>query len=572
MKRLFLPIFLLFLFLKMTAQNPQNKSRITGSVQSNVNFFIPDADLGTPKFDKKVGGESWLNLNYSKWGFDVGLRLDIFQGSILRNPNDQYSALGIGRWFIQKKIKKFSFAGGYLYDQIGAGIIWRAYEERALFIDQALYGAKVGYQINKNWSAKAFIGKQKQQFDNYGAVIRGGAIEGFIKPDSAKSFSLAPGFGFVSRAFDKTTMNSILADDGALPARDQFLCPKYNTYAGSFYNTLSVGHFSWYLETALKSSDIIYDPFAETFSGSLGKLKKATGYTGYTSISYAGKGLGVVLEGKRTKDFSYRNSPYERKIQGPLNFLPVMAKQNTYRLTTRFSPATQELGEQAVQMDVRYAFTKKFTAGFNFSNSTLLDGKELYQEIYPEFTFKYKRKWQLIGGVQFVRYNQFIYQGKGDIVKAVTPASEFLYKFTPRRSLRLEAQYLNTKQEFGSWANVVAEVGLAPHWLFFVSDMYKISHTSKEKVALREKFGHQADHDNPQFTAIERTEFIETSLIDKVKYDNIHFFSAGAVYTRKANRFALAYVKQVEGINCAGGICRYEPTFHGVRLNFNSNF
>jgi len=44
------------------------------------------------------------------------------------------------------------------------------------------------------------------------------------------------------------------------------------------------------------------------------------------------------------------------------------------------------------------------------------------------------------------------------------------------------------------------------------------------------------------------------------------------VYTYRANRFSLAYVKQVEGINCAGGICRYEPTFHGVRLQLSSSF
>ena len=59
---------------------------------------------------------------------------------------------------------------------------------------------------------------------------------------------------------------------------------------------------------------------------------------------------------------------------------------------------------------------------------------------------------------------------------------------------------------------------------------------------------------------------------EKIKYDGLHYPSVGVVYSIKASRFSLAYVKQVEGINCAGGICRYEPTFHGVRVQFTSNF
>ena len=185
---------------------------------------------------------------------------------------------------------------------------------------------------------------------------------------------------------------------------------------------------------------------------------------------------------------------------------------------------------------------------------------ELYREITPEFTYKYQRKWQLIGGLQLLRYNMPIYQGKDDAadaedpleflgggdrgyVDALTPYAEWLYRFTPRRSLRLEAQYLLTDDEFGSWVNALAEVGLAPHWLFYVSDMYKLKHDPDEKA--------------PK---------------EKTKFDGLHYPSVGIVYTHRANRFAVAYVKQVEGINCAGGICRYEPTFHGVRLNINSSF
>lgn len=549
MKRLIFTFSLSALFFQGFSQN---NSHITGSLQANGNFFFaPDSVLGTagiPQYDyQKFGAETWLNLNYSHNGLDVGVRFDMFNNSNLLNPNASYSDVGIGRYYIRKQINKFELAGGYLYDQIGAGIIYRAYEERALMIDNALLGAQVGYKFNENWKLRAFTGRQKQQFDRYGTVLRGGVLEGFVKPDSSKNFSFAPGAGIVGRTYTKETVDEIAnAIGGYLPVDSTGA--QYNTYAATIFNTLTAGDFTWYIEAAGKTNDVINDPLAlrtvaiegrlDTISG---KLVNRTGYTFYSSLSYSKSGFGVTLEAKRTKDFSFRQNPYALGIQGPINFLPPMAKQNTYRLTTRFAPATQELGEQAVQLDLRYKFNKKLSASLNISEIQFLDGTELYREITPEFTWKQKRKWQFIGGLQVLKYNIQVYQGKGRYVDALTPYAELLYKFSPRKSLRVEAQYLNTKDEFGSWVNGLVEVGMAPHWIFYASDMYKLNHN--EAVSL-----------------------------EKSKYDGTHFPSLGVVYSHKSNRVSLAYVKQVEGINCAGGICRLEPAFDGIKLTVNSTF
>lgn len=544
-------LLLSFLALCFTAF-AQNNSHITGSLQANGNFFFaPDSVLGTagiPQYDyQKFGSETWLSLNYSHNGLDAGVRFDMFNNSNLLNPSESYSDLGIGRWYIQKQIDKFDIAGGYLYNQIGAGIIYRAYEERALMIDNALFGAQVGYKINNDWKVRAFAGRQKQQFDRYGTVLRGGVIEGFVKPDSTKNFSFAPGAGIVGRTYTRETVNEIASTIGGYLPVDS-TGAQYNTYAATIFNTLTAGDFTWYFEAAGKTNDVINDPLAPRtviLEGKLdtisGKLSNRTGYTFYTSVSYSKNKFGLTLEAKRTKDFSFRQNPYALGIQGPINFLPPMAKQNTYRLTARFAPATQELGEQAIQLDLRYKFNKKLSASLNISDIQFLDGTELYREITPEFTWKQKRKWQFIGGLQILKYNIAIYQGKGDYVDALTPYAEFLYKFSPRKSIRVEAQYLATEDEFGSWVNGLVEVGMAPHWIFYASDMYKLKH-KKEVDA------------------------------NKSKYDGTHFPSLGVVYSYKSNRVSLAYVKQVEGINCAGGICRLEPAFNGIKLTLNSSF
>lgn len=532
--------------LVLTSGQAQNAGRITGSLQSNGNFFITDEKIGatgTPQYDnQKFGAESWLALNYSNWGFDLGLRFDMFNNSNLLNPTGSFTAEGIGRWYIHKEIYGFDLSGGYLYDQIGSGIIFRAYEERSLMIDNALYGVRVGYKINDNWKVKAFTGRQKRQFNEYGSVIRGAAVDGFIQPDSTKNFSLAPGAGVVARTFDDETVNRIVNEIATYAPQDS-TGAQYNTYAMTVYNTLIAGNFSWYLEGAYKTKDVLFNEFERKATGGLGKLTNTDGYTAYSSITYAGSGLGVTLEGKYTKDFRFRTDPFQIGVQGQINFLPPMARQNTFRLPARFSPNTQELGEKGLQLDLRYAINKALSVGINVSDIYQLDGTELYREIAPEVTYKYKRKWQLLAGLQLLKYNIAIYQGKDSYVKAVTPYAEWLYKFTPRKSVRIEAQYLKTDEEFGSWTFLLAEIGMAPHWLIYVSDMYKLPHANKEQF--------------PE---------------EKTKFDGLHYPTLGIVYTHRANRVSLAYVKQVEGINCAGGICRYEPTFHGVRLQLSSSF
>ena len=119
------------------------------------------------------------------------------------------------------------------------------------------------------------------------------------------------------------------------------------------------------------------------------------------------------------------------------------------------------------------------------------------------------------------------------MLSTLTPYLEVLYKFTRKKALRCELQYMDTKQDYGSWIFALAEYSAAPHWVFTVSDMYN----SKPK-----------------------------------KTSDLHYPTLSAAYTEGSNRVSLSYVKQVEGIVCSGGICRLEPAFSGVRLTLNSVF
>ena len=537
----------------------QEKLILGGSLSGTANFFRADSAIGainTPQYDHQLfGSETWVSLNAAYQGFEGGIRFDMFNNSNLIDPKGSYTDQKIGRWFLRKQIKDLNIEAGYIYDQIGSGIIYRAYEERALAIDNALYGGRLAYDLTKNWKATAFAGKQKNRFDTYSTTIKGATLSGYLKLDSLGKFAISPGVGVVETTLSDETMDRVVSAISTYTPQDS-ISPIYNTRAVTFYNTLSAGKFSWYVETAFKSKGVMFDPLAEkhnwTGQKSLGKLVNRTGSVLYSTLTYAQRGLGITVEGKRTENFNFRVDPFVSLNRGALNFLPPMARSNTYALTAFYAPATQEFGEQGMQIDIKYSPSRKMSFGLNYSNIQDLDNTQLYQEVYADFSVKHKRKWVLTTGVQLQHYDVERYYnepGAAD-VNTVTPFVEFLYKLSRKKSLRFEVQYLNMlKGEHkelpsnGSWAYALVEYNIAPHWSFALSDM---------------------------FNAVPG----ETSNVDATtgKKEIIHYPRADVFYSTGSTRFGLSYVKQVDGIVCTGGVCRLEPAFSGIKATLSTSF
>lgn len=557
------PLSLLILFLLPAlwagAQTEALTPRVTGSLEANGNFFLRDSLIGAaniPQYDRQLfGADAWLNLAYSNWGFDFGLRFDLFNNSNLLNPTDSYTAQGIGMWFVRKQIQRLNIQAGYIYDQVGSGIIFRSFEERPLLIDNALVGLRLAYDLGENWRVKAFTGRQKQQFDTYDPIIKGINLEGFVQPDSAARWSLAPGVGVVNRTLDDATMNSLVATLSTYPAEDIFV-PKYNAYAFTAYNTLSAGILSWYVEAAYKTPEAMNDPRGILIRDSVtsigDKFFSAPGSVLYTSLGLAPGKWGITLEAKRTENFAWRTRPQAQLNRGLIGFLPPLSRVNTYRLTSRYLAATQELGELAWQADLRYAPDRKWNFNVNYAYIDDLERVKLYRELYTEATYKHQRLWTLTAGVQWQNYNQARYEVKPEapIVETIIPFAEFLYSLDRRRSLRLEAQYMRTgydekadaRQDYGDWLFGLVEVNLAPHWTLTLSDMYNIAPGKNAP----------ADGNGGK--------------------QGLHYPRFDVYYTMGSNRFSLSYIKQVEGVVCTGGICRLEPAFSGVRMTVNSVF
>ncbi len=535
------------ILLKISYIYSQETLILGGGFQTNANLFLRDSQIGAfniPQYDYQLfGSETWLDLSASYQGFTGGIRFDAFNNSNLLNPVGSYTDYGIGKWFIQKETDQFEIAAGYLYDQIGSGIIYRAYEERAQLIDNALIGASGKYKWNQNWSVRGFVGKQKNLFESYNAILKGIAVSGFYKATDSSSWSIAPGFGFVNRTFGATVVNQLTGILSNYHPVDQFQ-PYYNSNAISVFNNLNWNNFSWYLETAYKPKDIFEDdkaikrdPIDTITTTTTGKLVSQSGSVFYNSFSYSAHKLGITLEFKRTDGFLYRTEPLLSTNDGLIGFIPPMAKINTFRLTSFYYPATQFLDEMAFQVDLKYGLGSHWNLSLNYSDIRDKNfDKQYYKEIYAEAIYKHDQTWQVTGGLQHQFFNlDLYYQKVGEAnVETITPFAEFLYKFSRKSSLRIESQYMNSDHDTGSWIFGLAELGIAPHFLFELSDMYNIKPTKGR--------------------------------------DDLHYISGGIAYTKGVNRFGLRYVKQREGIICSGGICRLEPAFSGLRLSITSTF
>lgn len=515
---------------------------ISGGLQLRNDYYIRDVKRGAsgiPIYDNlKSSADGWFDLAYSNTfqkvdsslAFNAGMRLELYQNSNLHNPGVPYSAQGIGFWYVNAAYKGLKITGGNFYEQIGTGIIFRAYEDRTIGIDNAMLGIKLEYNFKEFLRIRAFTGVQKYRFQRYSPIIKGVNVESNFK--LGKKASIVSGLGVVNRTLDQENITLIVSTIETYPAAERFV-PKYNVYLFSLYNTLNIGNFSWYIEGATKTEETIRDLS--------NKFIARNGYVVYSTANYSIKGFGVDVIYKRTQDFSFRTSPNEALLRGMVSYIPQTARQNSLRLLARYNAATQELEENAIAGNVTFSPSKKITFDLNGSYITDLSGKELYREAYADIRYKINKKWQVQGGLQYFVYNQKFYEREAWTIdnRAVTgfvPFTEILWKINRKHSLRAEFQTLVSDEDFGSWVYGLVEYEMAPWFSIAVSDMWNY-----KPNALREA-------------------------------DDLHFYTIFSAFDFKQTRLTAGFVKQVQGIVCTGGICRFEPAFSGVRLGITTSF
>ncbi len=529
----------------------QDKGVFSGNFQSNFSVFVLDSSIGayeSPQYLSQISSaEAWLFANYQLKGFTLSARYDLFNNSNLLNPTGSFSGHGLGFWSLRKKIDKLTITAGSFYDQFGSGIVFRAYENRLIGIDYAIEGIHAKYDFNNDFFVKAFTGNQKgaglqgNRFGTTPEIMKGINAEKIFRFKKPKML-LTLGASAVNRTLTNATMNQIVTEINTYDLEKRFE-PKYNVYAYNGYASVNFKDLTLSFEHNRKSQEAVRVPE--------GDLQLLPGTINYATLSYSknklGKkkksGIGFNMQYRRIENYQLRANPNFLLLDGLMTYQPSLTRQASYRLLARYNAPAQDYGEEGFQGSVVWTIQKGKTLYLNYSNVKKLDGEQLFREYFVNYEHKFSRKFKGKVGLQSIFYNQQVYESRDTNwkdVNTITPFMEATYKLTRRNSLRLEGQYLITEQDLGSFINWILELNMSPHYSFSISDMVNVD-----------------PNRNPG-----------ANISDEV----VHYWSVFGKYNINTTSFTLAYVRQVAGVNCTGGICRIEPAFSGVRFTLTTNF
>lgn len=535
------------------AQDFLQQSRINGNFELDLQSYQPDEALGINDSTingEKIGMNGFGNFIYTLGDFSAGIRFETYMKPIA-GYDKEYEGYGIPYWFANYRKSNLDVTVGNIYDQFGSGLVFRSYEEWDLGYDNSVQGIGVKYAPSDGILLKGIIGAQRYYWIKYTPDSRGyvrGVDGEFTLNDIIHGMSDAK----TRVVIGGSAVSKYQKDDPTF----KFKLPEnVGAFAGRF--DITHGRYNLQGEYVYK----INDPSA--VNNYIYKDGQAVFLTG----SYSTKGLGISLFSKWIDNMSYKTDRRVTRNGLDISFIPPLVKQHVYTLEALYPYASQPNGEFDVMGQVVYTIPKKSKLGGKYgttiqvlysransiSRSPVNDtipigergtlgyksffftpGKELYfQDIDFEFRRKFSDKFKAVIEYMYHSYNQYVTEGHGGMIYAHIAVADLTYKFTSTKALRLEMQYLATKQDKGDWGLALLEFTIAPRWFFTVQDQINI---------------------NPPGGS------------------TLHYYYFAFGYTRETNRLSIAYGRQREGLLCIGGVCRQVPAASGFTVNITSSF
>ncbi len=541
MKKTYLLLYTLCCTLNLSAQ--QEGISLSGSIQSDMLLPQTDEKIGAKKEHGDFNTNTYVDLLLQSQYADAGLRAEFMEYPMPGFEKD-FKGWGVPHFWVKGKLKSMELTAGTFYEQFGSGFILRTYEERSLGIDNAILGGRLVVHPLKGMTVKLLSGKQRHYWEWDGGLVSGADAEmnldEWIPSLQQHDTRLMLGASWVNK-YEKD--EEILADP-----THRYNFPKY-VNSWDVRTNLSKGPWNMLVEYARKTQDPSVD---NNFSYREGDAAMLSG-------SYSKKGLSILLQAKRSDNMASRS---KRKVDMPafpalyINHLPAFTLDHTYALAALYPYATQLAeGEWAYQAEVGYHFKRKTALGgkygmnlkVNYSyvrsiqSAWLKWGSETYyQDLNVQLTRRLSRDFKLNVMYMNQRFNKPVILKEGtDIIHSNIFVADGMLQLAPKTRLRIEAQYLQTKQDQGDWVYGLLELSLAPHWMFTLSDMWNCG-------------------DNGADNTEENTHY--------------HYYQGLVTYNLGSHRIQVGYGRTRDGYNCSGGVCRHIPGTKGVTLSYNYNF
>lgn len=565
-----------FLIISLTTINPLyaqikvGNGVISGDFALNGMFYQPDSLIGAEKVDSKVRANSWLNLQYTNSGFTVGARYEFYSFPLIDFEKIGYKGQGITNYFVDYKNDFIQVTAGTFYEQFGQGFTLRSYEDRLLGIDNSLLGMRVKATPYKGIYLKGVWGIERKNFDfNYAErndYIRGldaeVALADMIPAIANSGVTATIGGSFVSK-FEKSLNDiyfSVFPNGDTIPVTVN--ADKIPQNVATWAGRINLGYkgFRFEAEYANKANDP---------NNSNNYIYK-NGEALFMSATYSMKGLGVAASFIRSDNMDFRS---QRGISTnsllSINYIPAINRQYSYQLLSDYAYACLSNGQIGFQAQVNYLVPKKTKIGGKYGTDITLSycrfhdidrvidaaaeangtmqgtegytssffkfGEELlYQDAGIEISRKFDKRWKLVLAYNYINYNLELLQGHGELVKAHHAGFDLTCKLNKKHALRLESQFLFTKQDNGNYVFALLEYSISPRWFFSIGDQWNYGNP------------------NPDM--------------------RLHYYNVAASFVYGTTRVSLNFGKVKEGMLCIGGVCRAVPASYGLGLNITTTF
>ena len=514
-----------------------SKGYVTGSLESTTNYYVEDSRTKATVPDGKFGSNNYLQVDYYNDKFSAGVQMEAYAPVLLGFSSDLKGA-ALTNYYLNWTDDDFSVTVGTLYDQFGSGLLFRAWEDRALGLNNALTGARLAYNFKDIVAVKALWGMPR-----YGMKFSETQVKG---ADLSFVVSNLAGWNNTYLAVEGSLMDRYEALDDDM--RQDGCNPNCTGWSGRV-NLESNGFFlkGEYVDAGTK---YFYDL---NYAGVGQMYHRKRGNAQLIETGYNARGLGVNMTLRRLEWMGSKVLNEGTSVTNLLNYVPAMCTQYTYMLTTinPYSSQTGDIklgfensGEIGGQLDVFYNFRRGTALGgkrgmkvhANFSTyytiaqeGTFKPGNLLFRDMSVDVEKQWSKKFK-----STLLWSMQTWSPKAGANKTLYVSNIFvadlLYKFTETLSTRLELQYLLTYEDQKDWMAALLEVNFAPHWSVYVSDMYNHGSTG------------------------------------------IHYYNGGVSYTKSRTRLALGYGRYRDGYICSGGVCRTIPAYTGANLALTMSF
>lgn len=545
-------------------------SQLRVGFESNSQCYIDDnkIKLDTEEAKHRFRSNNYLKIDYRVKNFEFGIQGESYAPKALLQYNPQLKDYHIGTAFARynNTQKGIDITVGHFYEQFGSGLALRLWEDRALGINNALFGGRIKWNLQDIFQLKVLGGRQRigMGFDFSKGFVLGSDAELDISQLLKKEdYTLKIGGSFTMRNEDIT--------------KEQPLSKK-NTSVFGFRTDYSGEKFNFSGEYLYKTKDIHFEQ--EQFFPKVNRPGNALlinmGYNNNDNIAF-----NINLRRlENFRFFSQRNIADNIYNYGVINYIPALTKQYEHSLQNIYVYQAQpqivydgfpkKQGEIGGQFDLFYeaeagsflggatgasfAINGSYWAGLknDIKTTTRKDkygveieeielntpligvGEKYYHDLAIEYRKSFTDNFTTVFSYLNQYYSSLPIVQKPYIVKAHTISAEGMYFLSDTQSVRLEMQHQWANEDLKNWIGNTLEYIPNARWSFFVSDLYNYGNDEKDK--------------------------------------RIHYYNVGTSFSYKTTRVALSYGRQRGGILCVGGICRIVPEAAGLTLNITTNF